>query len=521
MRQILVNSGRRVSFLTASKSLKQAFIGPLAKMSSPIAVDRAQDLAAAASGTIQIKRRDTPLEITGQNTKFTKELEVGGLIMLPKSLGTAPIAEIVSDQKIILKSGFKDKAFDYLVSGPTSYKRCPKVSNSQMYSNVFSHLHNGGCIGIFPEGGSHDRSDLLPLKAGAAVMALGAASSDPNCKVKIVPCGMNYFHPHKFRSRAVIEFGAPIEVPKELITEYAKGGEIKHKAVSEFLETIRQALLTVALTCSDYDTLMVIQAARRLYKPAQMKVPLSMVIEMNRRLIVGYTRYKDDARIIHLRKTVAAYNRQLQHLGLLDHQVEYAKLSTPAILGKLAFRLMKLVVLTLGALPGTILFGPIFIATKRISNKKATEALKSSSVKLQARDVVATWKILVALVLAPALYWVYALLATWVTYRFDLFPEIRPVWLITLGAMIVFPMITYAALRIGEVGMDIFKSLKPLITCLNPNYFNAMVRLKRTREELAKEVTETINVLGPEVFTDFEKFRMIHAAAVEESKKNV
>jgi hypothetical protein len=25
-------------------------------------------------------------------------------------------------------------------------------------------LHHGGSIGIFPEGGSHDRTDLLPLK---------------------------------------------------------------------------------------------------------------------------------------------------------------------------------------------------------------------------------------------------------------------------------------------------------------------------------------------------------------------
>ena len=39
---------------------------------------------------------------------------------------------------------------------------------------VFDHLLDDGCIGIFPEGGSHDRPDLLPLKAGVAVMALGA-----------------------------------------------------------------------------------------------------------------------------------------------------------------------------------------------------------------------------------------------------------------------------------------------------------------------------------------------------------
>ena len=82
---------------------------------------------------------------------------------------------------------------------------------------VFDHLLDDGCIGIFPEGGSHDRPDLLPLKAGVAVMALGAMDKNPGCNIKIVPCGMNYFNAHKFRSRAVVEFGDPIEIPKELV----------------------------------------------------------------------------------------------------------------------------------------------------------------------------------------------------------------------------------------------------------------------------------------------------------------
>jgi glycerol-3-phosphate O-acyltransferase/dihydroxyacetone phosphate acyltransferase len=54
-------------------------------------------------------------------------------------------------------------------------------------------------IGIFPEGGSHDRSELLPLKAGVTIMALGALDKAPETKLYIVPCGLNYFHGHKFR----------------------------------------------------------------------------------------------------------------------------------------------------------------------------------------------------------------------------------------------------------------------------------------------------------------------------------
>jgi len=43
-----------------------------------------------------------------------------------------------------------------------------------MYEEVWKALNSNSCIGIFPEGGSHDRTDLLPLKAGICIMALGA-----------------------------------------------------------------------------------------------------------------------------------------------------------------------------------------------------------------------------------------------------------------------------------------------------------------------------------------------------------
>lgn len=70
-------------------------------------------------------------------------------------------------------------------------------------------------IEYFSLGGSHDRTDLLPLKAGVSVMALGAMADDPNLRVKIVPVGLSYFHAHRFRSRAVVEFGAAMDVPSE------------------------------------------------------------------------------------------------------------------------------------------------------------------------------------------------------------------------------------------------------------------------------------------------------------------
>ena len=59
----------------------------------------------------------------------------------------------------------------------------------------------GEAIGIFPEGGSHDRSDMLPLKAGVTLMALGALEKYPGLDLQIIPCGLNYFNAHKWRSK--------------------------------------------------------------------------------------------------------------------------------------------------------------------------------------------------------------------------------------------------------------------------------------------------------------------------------
>lgn len=66
---------------------------------------------------------------------------------------------------------------------------------------------------------------------------------------------MNYFHAHKFRSRAVIEFGNPIEVPKELVEQFKQGE--RRESVGALLEIIYQSLVAVTVTSPDYETLLV------------------------------------------------------------------------------------------------------------------------------------------------------------------------------------------------------------------------------------------------------------------------
>lgn len=229
------------------------------------------------------------------------------------------------------------------------------------------------------------------------------------------------------------------------------------------------------------------------------------MIEINRRLIKGYTQHKSDPRIEQVCKSVNNYTQQLQILGLHDYQVEYARFSVLRVLSSLVYRIGKLSILSIATLPGLILFSPVFIVAKIYSHKKTKEALAGSSVKIRGNDVMATWKILVAGGLAPLLYMFYAaVLALWTHYNHinGYIPTSFSMWSIVLAAFVIFPMLTYAALRLGEIGMDILKSIRPLLLCLSPSTASTLVQLRETRAKLSRQVKELINTLGPDIFPD-------------------
>ncbi|CUM51214.1 uncharacterized protein AC631_02507 [Debaryomyces fabryi] len=510
MGQVRKEAQRRVSFLIAAKSYKQRIIGFLSRCQFSIPVVRAQDNLKKGSGKIFINVELDPCRVTGKNTKFLLECTVRGMLALPQSLGASEILEIISDTEIIIRKEFKrTEQITTLLKNGTSFKRADRIDQKKVYQIVFRHLSLGNCIGIFPEGGSHDRTDLLPLKAGVAIMALGAMEYNPDCNVKIVPCGMNYFNAHKFRSRAVVEFGHPIEIPKELVKKYLNP-ETNRESVKELLDLITTGLKAVTVTCEDYETLMVVQAARRLYAGNFVQfLPLPLVVEMNRRLVLGYQTFKNDEQIKSLKEKIIIYNNKLKQLYLPDHHVEACDESHKLrVLPILLFRIVKLFLLMLLALPGATLFSPVFICTKWYSKRKAKVALANSTVKIKANDVVATWKILISMGIAPLVYSFYASIGTWYCNKYKTFEDWNVssvfIWftLYMLGVTV-----TYSALLTGEQGMDIFKSIRPLYLSITSG--SSIKDLKKLRNELSEEITYVVNHFGPELFpNDFNLLKL-------------
>lgn len=534
MRIFKKEAKRRISWLIAEKSTKRKFIGAMSSAVGSIAVGRALDKVVPAEGKIFLPdQENNPNLIEGRGTNFENgKFEVGGLIVLPKAGNQTPsaeIAKILSRTQLLLKKPFTTQAAlgSLAADDGCDFKVAPFVDQGKVYSAVSDELEAGGVIGIFPEGGSHDRTDLLPLKAGVAIMALEALARNPDSGLKIIPIGMNYFHAHKFRSRAVIEFGHAIEVNPDQVEAYKRGD--RRNAVGSLLATVNDGLTAVTQSSPDYETLMLAQAARRLYNPAGKKLPLSLVVELNRRLVKGYTVYKDDPRVVELRRDVLAYNRELRALGVRDHQVEWGNADKRpwwVVLGTLLYRLGELVVLAIGTLPGLAMFWPLFVVTKMISIKKSREALAASTVKVKGRDVITTWKLLVAIAAAPALYLYYTAIVTgWLVYnrRGGAWTERVPWWMVArtyvpdwvpivpfcIAFFVLCVSLTFAALRIGEIGMDVMKSLPPLFKALDPRSSSTLARLQKHRKELSGKVTDVINSLGPEVFPDFDANRIV------------
>lgn len=191
MRVIRTEAHRRAAFLIAEKSMRRRFIGRMARAVGAVPVGRALDSTKAATGKIYLPSpTEDPSLIRGVGTKFESEAQPGGLLVLPTVNGTAANAEILEihgNEEIKLKKVFKgDVALRQLTGKPSeedgtengdvdlvqgfqgiSYKVAPKVDQSLVYDAVFERLQAGGCVGIFPEGGSHDRTELLPLKGGS------------------------------------------------------------------------------------------------------------------------------------------------------------------------------------------------------------------------------------------------------------------------------------------------------------------------------------------------------------------
>lgn len=481
---IITCLGEEVSFLCAAKTLRRQYVGAVAAGTGAIAVERPQDIKVKKQGLVTIEGT----AVRGTGTAFTADgFQAGDSLWVHQE--SQVVASIEGDDRLTLQ-----RAFTATEVQEAAFSVSPRLDQSEVFASVHEALAQGRRVGIFPEGGSHDRTELLPLKAGVTIMALGAEAKFPGLGVKIVPVGLNYYHPHRFRSRAYVEFGQPMTVPPALIEQYQHGD--KRAACGELLTIIKKGLDRVTVTAPDHETLQMMWTVERLYRPQGARLSVDVRQRLARTLEKGYERFKDSPEVQRMSEKVRDYQDMLSWYNLKDHQVARTPLTQRRSATILLWRLVVIFVYLLSALPGLVLNAPIIILTRIVSKQKQKEALKSSTVKIRATDVVATWKVLVTLVVLPMqIFVVYPILSVLVAWGMG-WSALRT-WAYFALAQ---PFVSYSSVRIIEIGWATFRSLPPLIMdTWDPTKTG---KLRHRRKALQKEVRQMVNTYGQKLFGD-------------------
>jgi len=482
---------RRAGFLCAGKTMRKPVAGAIAKALDSIPVDRAQDHKRVGPGALEI-RGDRAL---GEGTRFSDlsardRLEVGGREYV--------VVSVVSDTEMVVRRAGGGGAAAAAGGGvpeappeacpPSAYTIMPHIDSTSLYENVFERLGASECVGIFPEGGSHDRTELLPLKMGVSIMALGASARFPGVPLRIVPVGLHYFKGHRFRGSVFVDYGEPFAVPPELVARYEAGGREMQEACQRLLELVHQSIASVTISAPDYGTLELFWMMRRLHQQQTVeetgkKPTLEQQVALTKAFSEGFDRLRDRPGTVRLQELVATYNTQLRLFGLKDHHVEAGARLRKRTLLRAVLLSGRMLFNGLAAFPGLFLGLPLLIATRVVSQHERRKALRSSKVKIHARDVVATYKVLMSLVMTPLLHVVYTSLAWWLHSQ--------------AAAVCYFffsPFVCWGAVRCAESSILAYREAwSTLSALLLPS---GRVKLRELRQEVKAGVLALVDDMG-------------------------
>ena len=479
---LLCTSPHQVGFLVASHSFKKPVIGHMARATRCFPVTRPQDFAKKGVGLVKINGK----KVIGDGTAFTK-LDKGDKIRVGKAKEAYKLRDIVSDTEASMWNDEKE-ACDIPQDTWLPYDVFEFVDQSKMFDSVNDALAKGNNLGIFPEGGSHDRTDLLPLKVGVSVIAFNTLEKH-DVNVPIVPVGLSYFRGHRFRGRVVIEYGEPIRIDKKLFAEYKQD---KRKAYQTLLTRVEEGMRSVIITAPDYDTLKLVHTARRLYsRHPSNSTSAKRKQDLARRFSIGYRiiseKFGEKADLKRLEQNMQKYQETLDHWALKDYQVN--NLDVPYSKTLYTF-LHGCGVLAIASVPSIILNAPVGILASWWARTEAKKDLAKSRVKIFAKDVLLSKKIVFSIMAVPALWITYAVLL----YIFSGW-ESRTIIVLLLTC----PLFSYLGVMSVQAGMVDVKDLRPVFLRLLPQFREIVHTLPKQRAELQAELRAVVKKYGPEL----------------------
>ncbi|PRY06056.1 1-acyl-sn-glycerol-3-phosphate acyltransferase [Pontibacter ummariensis] len=195
------------------------------------------------------------------------------------------------------------------------------ISNEEAFAASFQALHQQKTLLIFPEGNSFNQRRLRKIKTGTARIALGAEAESPQALgIKILPVGLNYSAPTRFRSDVFINVGQPIQVA-DYLAAYRQDGPA---AVLALTEEIRHRLerLIIHTPTDEEDELA--RQVEGIYKeqlaatvPARLPEQDFLLTKAIVRSVSYFSQVAPE-RVAALKRDLSNYRLQLKRLHLQD-----------------------------------------------------------------------------------------------------------------------------------------------------------------------------------------------------------
>src|SRR5688572_3807723 len=238
--------------------------------------------------------------------------------------------------------------------------------NEETFRGAIAALHNGDAVQIYPEGKSHSEPSLVPMRTGAARIALGAEQQrDWKLGLRIVPIGLTYERKSLFRGRvlAVIDDAFTIQ---HLRTAYEQDPVA---AARQLTDEIGERLHDVTLNVAEHRDAQLIDTAERLYvrekgvSGFRERDPLAERLPRLRAFARGlaWLREHEPERHQRLARAVARYRRRAELLGVREGDVPPGY-SFAGTLRYIITNAALLLILLPPALIGTILWYPTYLA---------------------------------------------------------------------------------------------------------------------------------------------------------------
>ncbi|SNC76821.1 1-acyl-sn-glycerol-3-phosphate acyltransferases [Hymenobacter gelipurpurascens] len=199
-----------------------------------------------------------------------------------------------------------------------------EAQNEKAFGRCYDYFDKGGTIMIFPEGTSVAERRLRPLKTGAARIALGAeARHNFTLGVHILPMGINYFDPQRFRSDVFVNLAEPILVA-EYADQYRQDPDAAADALTEEIRRRMEACLVITRTDEEDELITQVERTFGQHLIQDNEETLYDNFQLSRTLLkaVRFFEAHDAGGLGEAQEKIRTYHQELQRLRLTDDALE-------------------------------------------------------------------------------------------------------------------------------------------------------------------------------------------------------